>query len=79
MATTTTQNITMTYEPVEIINRCIGCGEDIGPSNPRQLCGKTFCYDVINTMDIGKEWQCRECKIPLTIANCPLCDETRDS
>tara|TARA_B100000123_G_scaffold255365_1_gene217741 strand:- start:36 stop:290 length:255 start_codon:yes stop_codon:yes gene_type:complete len=25
-------------------NFCIECGCDIGKNNPRQLCGKTFCY-----------------------------------
>ena len=23
---------------------CIVCGENMGPNNPRQLCGKSFCY-----------------------------------
>lgn len=26
---------------------CIECGEDMGIHNPRQLCGKTFCYNII--------------------------------
>jgi len=26
------------------INPCLICGEDMGPNNPRQLCGKTHCY-----------------------------------
>lgn len=26
-------------------NRCLECGEDMGPHNPRQLCGKTMCYN----------------------------------
>ena len=26
-------------------NRCSVCMDDIGPDNPRQLCGKTFCYN----------------------------------
>ena len=26
-----------------MINRCTQCGEDMGRSNPRQLCGKTYC------------------------------------
>ena len=26
------------------INRCLECGCDIGENNPRQLCGKIFCY-----------------------------------
>lgn len=31
----------------EITNswHCIECGEDMGPNNPRQLCGKYFCYN----------------------------------
>ena len=27
-----------------IMNRCLECGIDMGKSNPRQLCGKTYCY-----------------------------------
>jgi hypothetical protein len=27
----------------EIKNLCTSCGVDMGPSNPRQLCGKTYC------------------------------------
>ena len=27
-----------------MINRCLECGVDMGRSNPRQLCGKTYCY-----------------------------------
>jgi len=26
---------------------CIECGVDMGPNNPRQLCGKTFCYHIV--------------------------------
>lgn len=26
------------------INKCLECGCDMGENNPRQLCGKTFCY-----------------------------------
>jgi hypothetical protein len=26
------------------LNRCLECGCDMGENNPRQLCGKTFCY-----------------------------------
>ena len=25
-------------------NLCVICGDDLGECNPRQLCGKTFCY-----------------------------------
>ncbi len=24
---------------------CLECGDDMGPHNPRQLCGKTYCYN----------------------------------
>ena len=26
---------------------CLECGDDMGPMNPRQLCGKTYCYNYI--------------------------------
>lgn len=26
-----------------LVNRCLECGIDMGPQNPRQLCGKTRC------------------------------------
>jgi len=26
------------------VNRCLECGVDMGECNPRQLCGKTYCY-----------------------------------
>lgn len=28
------------------MNRCVECGRDMGRSNPRQLCGKTFCFNI---------------------------------
>jgi len=28
-------------------NRCIECGIDMGPNNPRQLCGKTYCREMV--------------------------------
>jgi hypothetical protein len=24
---------------------CLQCGLDMGPNNPRQLCGKSYCYN----------------------------------
>ena len=24
---------------------CTQCGTDMGPQNPRQLCGKTYCHE----------------------------------
>ena len=29
-----------------IINRCLVCGIDMGPCNPRQLCGKIRCNEI---------------------------------
>ena len=26
------------------VNRCLECNVDMGECNPRQLCGKTYCY-----------------------------------
>ena len=31
-----------------LMNRCTVCNEDMGRSNPRQLCGKTICYNEEN-------------------------------
>lgn len=28
-------------------NLCLECGEDMGLNNPRQLCGKTKCYNKV--------------------------------
>ena len=28
-----------------MMNRCVECGTDMGKCNPRQLCGKTCCYN----------------------------------
>lgn len=27
-------------------NLCVECGEDMGINNPRQLCGKLYCYNL---------------------------------
>ena len=27
------------------INKCIECGIDMGECNPRQYCGKTYCFN----------------------------------
>tara|TARA_Y100000389_G_C17315600_1_gene440277 strand:- start:250 stop:453 length:204 start_codon:yes stop_codon:yes gene_type:complete len=35
-----------TYQDDEIKNLCLECGVDMGPCNPRQLCGKTFCNNI---------------------------------
>ena len=34
-------------------NRCMECGEDMGPQNPRQLCGKTYCRNITERDDDG--------------------------
>ena len=34
------------YQDDEIKNLCLDCGVDMGPSNPRQLCGKTHCNNL---------------------------------
>jgi len=34
-------------------NYCIECGEDMGPQNPRQLCGKTYCRTFTERDDNG--------------------------
>ena len=33
------------YKEGDIINRCVECNIDLGPSNPRQLCGKIYCIN----------------------------------
>lgn len=30
-----------------MMNRCTSCGEDMGRTNPRQLCGKIYCYNEL--------------------------------
>lgn len=47
---TNNTNIPATPPPViikrkVIKNLCMVCGVDIGESNPRQLCGKTYCLN----------------------------------
>jgi hypothetical protein len=34
-------------------NRCIDCDIDMGPNNPRQLCGKTYCMNLTEHDDDG--------------------------
>lgn len=33
------------YEESSMKNLCVECGVDMGYMNPRQYCGKTFCYN----------------------------------
>ena len=33
-------------ETDEVENKCIMCGIDMGPDNPRQLCGKVICTNI---------------------------------
>ena len=46
----TTEN-TMAFdsedEYYEEVNRCLLCNCDMGPNNPRQLCGKTYCDNIL--------------------------------
>jgi len=37
--------VTEVNEVNEVTNRCLICGVDLGDCNPRQLCGKTYCYN----------------------------------
>lgn len=39
-----TEEIIYGYNPKTGSNHCTLCGIDMGPMNPRQLCGKIFCY-----------------------------------
>ena len=43
-------NAPTTFEKQEYKNLCLECGIDMGPQNPRQLCGKYICLniDIIN-------------------------------
>ncbi len=33
------------YNPQTDSWHCLECGEDMGKNNPRQLCGKIYCYN----------------------------------
>ena len=66
-----------------IINRCVGCGVDMGDSNPRQYCCKSYCpneeykeYDKKLKVD---KWQCGECTITNNTEKCILCGITYKS
>jgi hypothetical protein len=39
------EQIQAEYIESEMKNLCIECGVDMGYMNPRQYCGKTFCYN----------------------------------
>lgn len=45
-------------------NRCLDCGIDLGPSNPRQLCGKSTCNSLRDSylMSLLKGKKCKRCK-----------------
>lgn len=51
---TTQTLITEYFEPVKVFGynektgswHCLQCGTDMGPQNPRQLCGKTYCQNL---------------------------------
>lgn len=42
------------YEKTKFKNLCIECGIDLGYMNPRQLCGKIFCYNNIEELSDNK-------------------------
>jgi len=33
------------YEDSNLKNLCVECGIDLGYMNPRQYCGKTYCFN----------------------------------
>ena len=41
------------YDAGEMINRCLVCGIDMGPQNPRQLCGKWRCRNAKDAVEDG--------------------------
>jgi hypothetical protein len=43
---TKTNNDTLDYLFDDESNYCIECGVDMGPMNPRQLCGKWYCLNA---------------------------------
>ena len=43
---------------------CTNCGVDLGPMNPRQLCGKTFCYERIATPVHSVSVQQEDARLP---------------
>jgi hypothetical protein len=30
------------------VNRCVGCGVELGDCNPRQYCNKTYCSKMLD-------------------------------
>ena len=36
--------LTYMIKKLNVINPCFICGEEMGLMNPRQFCGKTYCY-----------------------------------
>lgn len=43
---TNNDDFNYSYQDDEIKNLCLDCGVDMGPTNPRQLCGKTHCNNL---------------------------------
>ena len=41
------KKITKTKKYKKSLNTCIRCNCDLGDHNPRQLCGKTYCLQLI--------------------------------
>ena len=40
------KNMTITATESQYINACVACGVDMGSSNPRQFCRKTYCGNI---------------------------------
>lgn len=67
----------------EIENRCTECNVDMGPSNPRQLCGKTYCRtpspkrkrDDIECPPAPKKAKCQSPKVYQTPAAGPVLED----
>ena len=43
------------YEESYFKNLCVQCGIDLGYMNPRQYCGKTYCYNINEETDKEKK------------------------
>ncbi len=48
MITDDLQIMLMKWSSSSGINRCLGCGVDMGECNPRQYCQKTYCPNQNN-------------------------------
>lgn len=65
-----TENSNFGYAPGEPHNLCSVCKEDLGPQNPRQLCGKFYCPlqlqyvdDDGNSISLSPGQVCESCSL----------------